>query len=292
MNGQPVRKTLYVSFVLVLMMVQSACAGGSAQPAAPEVVDATEIVNTFTPVATSTPADTPTPQATATVTETPLPTATFTPNVTATLLPEITPAVEGKGNVVGLVTWNNQPVAKAAVWMCEKFEGGCKGLYQYRTNTDQNGYYIFKNVTPGKYVVAVNSFSTGWFIFYSDANGSEQQQVVAGEDLILNPLSIWKFDLRPLTPKNRQVMSNAHPTFTWEPYPDAAYYEFSIYDNNINVVLENKRVDGSEYTLTDATLETCNYYWTVKAYNEDGLLISHVKGLYMYFINADLPGTC
>lgn len=111
MNTQPVRKTLYVSFVLVLVMVLSACAGGGAQPAAPQVVDATEIVNTFTPVATSTPANTPTPQATATVTETPLPTATFTPNVTATLLPEIIPAAEGKGNIAGLVLWNNQPVS-------------------------------------------------------------------------------------------------------------------------------------------------------------------------------------
>jgi hypothetical protein len=246
-------------------------------------------------MATSTPVDTPTPEATATQTSTPLATATFTPNVTATLLPEITPAVEGKGNLAGLVTWNNQPVTRAAVWLCEKFEGDCKGIYQYRTNTDQNGYYVFENVTPGKYIVAINSFSTGWFIFYFDSNGSKEQQVVAGKDLILDPWSIWKFDLLPVTPKYGQVMSNAHPTFTWEPYPDAAYYEFSIYDDKSNTVLENERVDGNEYTLTDIALETCNYYWTVQAFNADGQLISQLKAprsTFMYIINADQPGTC
>ena len=199
MNTQTVRNILYTGFTLILIFVQTGCAG-SAPTAPTEAAISTEtaILNTSMPMATSTPADTPTPQATATFTETPAPTPTFTPNVTATLLPELTPAVEGKGNVIGLVLWNNQPVRKAAVWLCEKFEGGCKGVYQYRVNTDENGYYVFKNVTPGKYLVAINSFSTSWFIFYFDATGNKELAVSAGQDLILDPWNIWKFDLQPV----------------------------------------------------------------------------------------------
>lgn len=289
MNIQPAGKILYVSFIV--MLVLSACGGGAAQTESAEAV----VVDTSTPAATSTPADTPTPKPTVTATETPLPTATATPNMTATRLPEITPAAEGKGNVAGLVLWNNEPVPQAAVWLCERFEGDCLGLYQYRANTDENGYFIFKNVTPGKYLVAINSFSTGWFVFYFDSDGNREQEVSSGGNLILNPWNIWKFNLVATLPKYGKDYSQTNPTFTWEPYPDAAYYLFSIYDEHYDTVLEDVRVDGTEYTLEGATLVTCNYYWTVDAYNANDVKISATRAprsTLMYFINHSVPGTC
>ena len=264
----------------------SSCAGSPA-------VLPTETVSleTSTPEATSTASDSPTPEATSTSTSTPLPTATFTPNVTATQLPEITPAAEGKGNVIGLVLWNDQPVPKAAVWLCEKFEGACIGTYQYRANTDQNGYYVFKNVTPGKYLVAINSFSTGWFIFYFDASGSREQNVSAGENLILDPWSIWKYDLRATTPKIDKILAEAMPTFKWDAYPDAAYYQISIYDINFNAILANQRVDGIEFIPTQP-LVTCRFYWDVEAFNAQGNRIASTKPGSMYFYVIDVPGAC
>lgn len=303
MNTQTVRNILYTGFTLILIFVQTGCAG-SAPTAPTEAAISTEtaILNTSMPMATSTPADTPTPQATATFTETPAPTPTFTPNVTATLLPELTPAVEGKGNVIGLVLWNNQPVRKAAVWLCEKFEGGCKGVYQYRVNTDENGYYVFKNVTPGKYLVAINSFSTSWFIFYFDATGNKELAVSAGQDLILDPWNIWKFDLQPVAPKFSAVLSNAHPVFKWEPYPDADHYHVFIYQynpfdlNSSHKVMVDTMVNESEFTPEESFI-SCQYYWQVEAFNEQGIKIAEIHpqnqyGEGMRFTNADLPTKC
>ncbi len=285
MNTQTTRKFLTTVFTLIMVFVQSGCSSAQSSPTE------TVIVNTSTPMMTSTPADTPTPEATATSTSTPLPTATFTPNVTATQIPEITPPVEGKGNVVGLVLWNDQPVPQAAVWMCERFEGGCVGIYQYKTNTDKNGYYLFKNVTPGKYIVAINSFSSGWFIFYFDAKGSKDVNVSAGQNLVLEPWSIWKFNLRIVSPRIGKTLSQETPTFTWEAYPDAAYYQIYVYDINFNTVVDAQRVDGIEFT-PDKPLVTCRFYWDVEAYNAQGLQIASTSPGDLFFHNIDVPGAC
>lgn len=287
MKTQNARKVSCAGLMLILALVQSACA-----TPAQAVPTQTIIVNTPTVMATSTPANTATPEATATLTETPAPTATSTPNVTPTQLPELPAAVEGKGNVVGLVLWNDQPVPKAAVWLCERFEGACLGQFQYRANTDQNGYYVFKNVTPGEYLVAVNSFSTGWFIFYFDANGNKEQTVSAGENLVLQPLSIWKFNLRATIPTNGNTLSQEKPTFKWEAYPDAAYYQITIYDDlNFKPVLVDQRVDGIEFTPVDA-LVSCRFSWDVQAYNNQGVLIAVTVPGSMMFHNIDVPGNC
>ena len=306
MNSQSSGKILYMGFAMLAILVHSSCTG-TAQTPPTESAISTEaiIVNTSTPMATFTPADTPTPAAIATFTETPAPTATFTPNVTATLLPEITPAVEGKGNVVGLVLWNNQPVPKAAVWLCERFEGACVGKYQYRANTDQNGYYVFKNVTPGEYLVAINSFSTSWFIFYFDSQGNREQTVSADKDLILDPWNIWKFDLRPIYPKLGDILSNPHPVFKWDAYQDAAYYHIYVYQynsfdlNSSSVLLVDTKVVGNEFTPQEEFI-SCQYYWQVVAFNAQKVKIAEIHpqdqygellGL-MYFTNADLPAKC
>lgn len=274
---------VYFSLAMIIVLALSSCAS----PAPTE----SAVVDTSTPLNTSTPQDTPTPKPTSTHTSTPLPTATFTPNVTATQIPEITPPVEGKGNVAGLVLWNDQPVPKAAVWLCEGFSGGCTGIYQYRTNTDANGYYVFKNVTPGKYLVAINSFSTGWFIFYFDADGSKEQEVSAGKNLVLDPWSIWKFNLSATTPRIDKVLAEAMPTFKWDAYPDAVYYQISIDDINFNPIVEEERVDGIEF-IPAQPLVTCRFYWNVEAFNAQGVKIASTNPGDMYFYVIDVPGKC
>lgn len=296
MNPRTVLNMLNAGFVIIVILIQSACSTSTPQVLPTDTV----IPNTPTLADTPTTTNTATPDATLTLTPTETITPTFTPNVTATLLPEITPAVEGKGNVAGLVLWNSQPVPQAAVWLCEEFKEKCVGTYQYKTNTDKNGYYVFKNVTPGEYLVAINSFSTGWFMFYFDSAGSKMQKVSAGKDLILDPWNIWKIDLHTVEPRDWKVMSEVHPTFSWDPYPDAAYYLFSIYErdrarNDLNDVLIDKRVDGTEFILEEIALKTCSYYWMVEAYNANGILIAQSKSLrstLIYLINADVPGTC
>jgi len=278
------RIVVYIFMIIVMILGQPSCSAAAQDPPTQ-----TAVVNTSTPLVTSTPEDTATPESTSTSTATPPPTATFTPNATATQIPEITPPAEGKGNVVGLVLWNNQPVKKAAVWLCHEFTSyGCN---EYKANTDQNGYYVFTNISPGEYIVAINSFSSSWWIFYFDSNGSKMQKVSAGQNLILNPWSIWKFDLNVIYPRWGKAISEAHPTLKWDVYPDASYYLLSIYDEKYNAILENIRVDGNDFALEDVTLVTCNYYWILDAYTAEGIKIASTPGEY-YFISIDLPGTC
>src|SRR6185369_14183442 len=59
----------------------------------------------------------------------------------------------GKGNVQGRVLYNEKPAANIEVKLCEKFNqffGGCGGQ-TFITQTDQNGEYLIKNVTPRVY---------------------------------------------------------------------------------------------------------------------------------------------
>ena len=289
MSTQKNKIFIYTLIAVVVILGQSSCSSAAQAPPTQ-----TAVMKTSTPLVTSTPKNTATPKSTSTSTATPLPTPTFTPNVTATQIPEITPPAEGYGNVIGLVLWNNQPVAKAAVWLCHEFTYfGCN---EYKTNTDQNGYYVFTNITPGDYIVAINSFSSNWWLFYFDSNGSKLQNVSAGENIILNPWSIWKFDLNAIYPREGKAISDAHPTFKWDAYPDAAYYQFSIGQDSHKIedtykrVRENIRVDGNEFTLENVTLTTCSYRWTVQAYNAEGIIIAQMPDV--YFHNVDMPEEC
>jgi hypothetical protein len=273
---------------MILVLSASAC-GEAAQPLPTE----TPLPPTATPTITLTPTsvNTSTPTLTSTPTETPLPTATFTPDVTPTQLPEVTPPVQGKGNVIGLVLWNDQPVPKALVWLCEEFDGGCKGRYQYSANTDKNGYYVFNNVTPGRYIVAINSFSSSWFIFYFDSKGNREQTVSEGENLALEPWNIWKTNLKLIAPKEGKILSDPHPIFKWEPFPDAAYYRIYIYKGYfVETIEDGTRVDGTEFTSKKEFI-TCWYMWKVVAFNERGTRIAEPTSS-RSFQNVDLPTTC
>ena len=144
---------------------------------------------------------------TATATITP----TNTPNVTPTQIPEVSPAAEGMGNVIGLVLWNDLPVVNAWVRACEEltllvtyirgfedplelntiydsFYFTCAGN-KYDAHADENGYFVIKDVAPGKYHIVANLPKTPdkWIV---NSEESVFYNVSAGENLILSPWSI------------------------------------------------------------------------------------------------------
>lgn len=296
MTNRSVRSKLNCGLVMLSMCLQSACAART-QVAASQAAT----VDTSTPSASPTPVDTATPAETST------PVATSTPSGTATQLPPMTPPAEGKGNVVGLVLWNDRPVPHAAVWLCEGVMLGCTGTYQYKTNADHNGYFVFRNVTPGRYIVAINSFSSNWFMFYFASNGTREQSVSAGKDLVLDPWSIWKMDLNASYPSNAKVISNASPTFKWDPYPNAAYYMVSLYIDTsadaqsivhipqLKPLQVKVKVEGTEFTA-EVPLSNCRYYWRVEAFNARGTKIAGSnqtsEGDLRYFVDNGLPTSC
>jgi len=283
---------LLVGLTIAMAFGQSACAASTPVPPIPTV-----IVNTPTPEFTSTP------KATFTATATPTATVTFTPAVTATQLPEITPAADGTGNVVGLVLWDSQPVTQSTVRLCETWYSysGCGGT-KYIAQTDENGYFVFSNVVPGQYQVVTTVENTNIILLYVNKQQSNQQQVIAGKNLVLDPWNTWKLDLHPVFPKNGQTVSDVPPTFKWDPYPDAAYYKISVgkenNDSTTDWILENERVDGTEFTPKDS-LMNCTYDWDVQAFNIQGTIISEFAPptfsgtiFYQHFKITNGEGTC
>lgn len=273
------------------MSIQAGCA--AATPLTPtEAV----IVNTSTLATTSEPTYTPIPDATSTPTPTATITPTHTPDVTPTQIPEVPAPAKGKANVIGLVLWNDQPVGNVWVKLCEEFDSfGCSGN-KYDFTTDQEGYFVFRDVVPGEYIVAIELSGTDWWQFYFNSQQSKSQKVSAGKNLILDPWNIYKIDLGVLAPKIEQNLPLDKPTLRWDAYPGAAYYEISMYNKKSTWILRNKRVDKNEFT-PEQPMEGCKYFWYVEVYNSRGTLISRsdpggAVGLDWYFTLYDLPTSC
>lgn len=285
-------KTLNNIMSILIIFVMSACATATAVPPTE-----TSIAETSTPEATSPPTDTPTPEATSTPTSTATITPTHTPAGTPTQIPEFSPAAEGMGNVVGLILWNDQPFTNTWVRLCEDFDSwdGCVGNNP-STKSDQNGYFVFQDVAPGEYLVTADLFGTSWWQFYIDSQESRMHKVSAGENLILDPWHIYKLDLGVISPKIEKSLSEEKPTFKWDAYPDAAYYEISVYNDKYEWILESKRVDGNEFT-PEEPMVSCKYWWYVEVFNTQGTKIARSDppptGDYdWYFTLYDLPSSC
>ena len=267
-----------------------------------KVIAVVSILMIYAPSSCAPAPQVPPTQTTILDTATPPPTATFTPAVIATQISEVSRTAEGTGNVIGLALWNNQPLTKITVELCERFQpsSGCGGK-KYVTKTDENGYFVIRNVEPGGYVVVTKIIDTNVYLVYLNADQSQLQPVSAGRDLILDPWNIWKLDLHITFPKNGDSTSNAHPTFKWDPYPDAAYYRIFIAeekDGAMHSILENEKVNGTEFT-PEKSLTTCKYAWLVQAFNDQDTIISEVPppayedAIYLpFFYNTNLPEAC
>ena len=193
------------------------------------------------------------------------------------------PPQSGKANVVGRVLWNQEPVADTEVRLCQGTYSSfgsidCMGT-EVSTTTDDAGIYTFANEPPGQYVIIVHGIDTdNWFIFQRiDPNGAYQSflnsaeptkfDLVAGQTLAINDMSIYKFDLELASPANMELFRE-NPTLTWNAYPGAAYYGLSI-----------GYVSAAEKVLTNSLelkglLPDCDYHWKVDAYNALGEKIS------------------
>jgi hypothetical protein len=182
----------------------------------------------------------------------------------------------GTGNVQGKVLFNSKPVPNIEVKLCEKFNrffGGCQGK-TYTARTDADGVYVVANVPPMEYEgLLARVFDTGSWVFATTGIGglnASKYEVNADKTLFVNPASLFKSDLKSLTPKAGSKVSGQGLELKWEPYPDAAYYKFSLYATEPGVTSPyiNERVDGTSFTL-DKPMPKGTYRWELEAYNGD-----------------------
>lgn len=180
----------------------------------------------------------------------------------------------GKGNVQGQVFYNSQPVENIEVQLCESFSqfvGGCSGKI-YEATTDKDGYYVVTDVDPGKYqVLLTRVFNTDSYIFATTGVAgvsSTEYDIAADKTLFIDPTHLFKLDLKIVNPAAGSKVSSQNLELRWDAYPDAAYYKFSIYPEDISVTASyiDERVDGTSFGI-DEPLPKGTYRWRVEAYN-------------------------
>ncbi|MDT4953774.1 MAG: hypothetical protein QOJ02_1912 [Acidobacteriota bacterium] len=180
----------------------------------------------------------------------------------------------GTGNVQGRVLYNGKPVENIEVKLCEKFSqylGGCSGK-SYTARTDKNGEYVITNAEPKVYeALEARVFDTDSYIFATSGIGgisSTKYEIAADKTLFVSPTNLFKGDLKILNPKAGAKVSAKNLELKWEPYPDAAYYKFSIYPDDVTVTSPyvNERIEGTSFAI-DKPLQKGTYRWQVEAYN-------------------------
>ncbi|MGB2800476.1 MAG: hypothetical protein WBC55_05915 [Dehalococcoidia bacterium] len=161
------RTLIPVILLALVLFVASACGGGGAE-------------------ATPTPTPTPTQTSTPTVTPTPTP----TPEAT-----EYPPPSEGKGNLAGHITWDGKSWRlehgkQAGVQLFTKDAYQELGEYwtqigapEKRGAADVEGYFLFKNIDPGLYLVKVKCPTTSKFggILYGPVEVTADETTSMGE---------------------------------------------------------------------------------------------------------------
>ncbi|MCA1635594.1 MAG: DUF4198 domain-containing protein [Acidobacteria bacterium] len=180
----------------------------------------------------------------------------------------------GTGNVQGKVLYNGKPVENIEVKLCEKFNqyfGGCSGK-TLTARTDKNGEYVIADVEPKVYEgLLARVFETDSYIFAASGIGglsSTKYEVSADKTLFISPTNLFKGDLKLLNPKAGAKVSAQNLELKWEPYPEAAYYKFSIYPEEASVMSPyvNERVEATSYGIVKP-LQKGTYRWQVVAYN-------------------------
>lgn len=181
----------------------------------------------------------------------------------------------GTGNVQGKVLFNSKPVENIEVKLCETFSrflSGCGGK-TYTARSDKDGEYVITNVEPKTYeALTAKVFDTDSYVFATSGIGisSAKYDVVADKTFFVNPIHLFKSDLKTVNPKAGAKVSTQGLEVKWETYPDAAYYKFSIYADDAAVTSPyiNERVEGTSFGL-DKPLTKGSYRWQVSAFNKD-----------------------
>lgn len=182
----------------------------------------------------------------------------------------------GTGNVQGKVFFNSEPVENIEVKLCEKFSrfvSGCSGQ-TYTARTAKDGEYVITNVPPKTYeALTARVFETDGYVFATTGLGgisSAKYDVVSDRTFFVPPIHLFKSDLKTVSPKAGSKVSAEKLELKWNEYPDAAYYKFSTYADDVSVTSPyiNERVEGTSFEV-NKPMQKGTYRFQVTAYNKD-----------------------
>lgn len=198
----------------------------------------------------------------------------------------------GTGNVQGKVLYNGAPVENIEVKLCETFSrfiGGCSGQI-YTAKTDKDGDFVITNVPPKEYQgLTVRVFDTDSYVFATTGIAgisASKYDVVADKTLFVIPTHLFKGDLKVTNPKAGSTVSAENLELTWDAYPDAAYYKFTLYPENhlVESPYVNERVDAASFKVSKP-LEKGTYRYKVEAFNGSDRKLSETPDDIRFTIN-------
>ena len=202
----------------------------------------------------------------------------------------------GKGNVQGRVLYNEKPAVGIEVKLSETFNrflGGAGGE-TYLAKTDSNGEYLIKNVPPKLYEgLLVKVFNSDHYVFAtSGILQSAKYKIEADRTFFAPDTHLFKQDLRLVTPKAGAKIAGSNIEVKWQPYPDAAYYKFSIHGDTASGAKTefdyiNKRIDGQSYVL-DKPLTPGTYRCSVEAYNRNDVRLARSADDIKFTVKAEV----
>jgi hypothetical protein len=181
----------------------------------------------------------------------------------------------GKGNVQGKAFFNEKPAVGVDVKLCKTFNqffGGCSGE-TFTAKTDEAGEYVIKNVPPGVYEgLTVKVFNTPYYVFATSGVISAAKYKIEADNTYFAPdTNLFKNDLKLVSPRAGSKIAADGIEVKWQPYPDAAYYKFSIHGDSAtgaetNYDYTNRRVEDTSFVL-DKPLKPGSYTCEVEAFN-------------------------
>jgi hypothetical protein len=199
---------------------------------------------------------------------------------------------EGKGNVFGEIRWNGSGAAGLEVELCADFSSfsGC-GSEPVNGKTDENGRYLFKDVDPGIYALSVRVFdSDDWLYISSGILSSAEFEVEAGETLTIGIQNIFKLNVKLLEPTNGSKVAGEEVLLDWNDYAEAEYYKVSMYPDEGDAILIDKRVNETSLQV-DLLPVNCGYRWSVEAFNSDRIKIAESAEQFDFVVES-LTGSC
>ena len=198
----------------------------------------------------------------------------------------------GTGNVQGKVLYNNAPVENIEVKLCETFSrflSGCGGQ-TYTARTDKDGDFVITNVPPKEYQgLTVRVFETDSYVFATTGIAgiaASKYNVEADKTLFVIPTHLFKGDLKVTNPKAGSTVSAQDLELSWEAYPAAAYYKFTLYPDNHQITPPyiNERVDAPTFKV-NTPLEKGTYRYKVEAFNGSDKKLSETPDDIRFTIN-------
>jgi hypothetical protein len=199
--------------------------------------------------------------------------------------------------IKGSITWRKSGAGGITVLLCgtifEDLINGFSCAKQYaKTVTDGDGNYVFKDLKPNDYKADSKEFvsytpvaqidgSPSTYFYWKSSGGlglrsSDSIHPDPEKTYQVNPIEIYKNDVKLVSPAQNEKIRDHRPAFMWEEYPEADRYSVSLYSVNTKSLYfqteKEFKLDSSvSGTRPVEDLPIGEYVWTVKVYGKSAI---------------------